>query len=142
MRNFILFVLVLSTILVGCEQRYIYTQFGKTRKGQVSPNKQETIKAKSDIDAYERAMLEFGSRILASKQIVSTITDSNQLKTLTPFPFCYTLLTLDGEKVSNRISINERIEVQEKVVRLLEEKARLQGVSLSKYEIVNHDELK
>ena len=142
MKNFRSLFVLLLPILFGCNQRYTYIQYGKTFDGKVLPNKREVINAKSDLEAYKKSMLKFGGRLMASKEMVSQITDSSQLRTYTPFPYCYTLLTPDGEKVSNVIDKQSRIVAQKEALKLLQKAAKHAQFSVREEEIVDRDLIK
>lgn len=144
-----LFLLLTLAFLSGCDKSYTYVQYGKkfdgkTFNGDIVPYPSKTIKAASDAEAYKKALLTFGNRVLVSKRMLSEVADSNELRNYTPFPYGYELLTPDGKRVSSILEREMRLKVQEEAFDSLTRWAKLiiPHGTLSREEVLNHDQVK
>jgi hypothetical protein len=141
--------LAFLVLLFGCDKRYTYTQYGrafdgKTFEGKVIPYGQEIITARSDADAYKKALLKFGSRIVLSKEMLARMTDSSELSSYSPYPYCYVLLAADGKRVSSTVRKDDRFKAQQEAFKLLEDRVKMSGrhITLSRQEVLARDLIK
>lgn len=143
-----LFLLLALVLLLGCDKPYTYVQYGrkfdgKAFNGAIVSYPPKTIKAASDVEAYKKALLTFGNRVLASKRMLQEVTDSSELNNYTPFPYGYGLFTKDGKSVRSILKKEIRLKVQEEAFDSL---ARWAGLiiphsTLSREEVLNRDQV-